>query len=138
MTGKKVYVTTDYHEKQLQRALLQFSRPENANLVREALKVAGREDLIGNSPDCLVRHAFGQGKSAELKVDRKSGKLVKHGSKPAASRGSSQKSTARSAAGKSTAAKRSEKPARRSDNAQNNRKKNASSPRKSSVKSRGR
>ncbi len=60
MTGKNVYVTTDYHEKQLQRALLQYSRPENANLVREALKVAGREDLIGNGPECLVRAAFGQ------------------------------------------------------------------------------
>jgi hypothetical protein len=60
MTGKNVYVTTDYHEKQLQRALLQYSRPENANLVREALKIAGCEDLIGNSPDCLVRPAFGQ------------------------------------------------------------------------------
>jgi uncharacterized radical SAM protein YgiQ len=60
MTGKEVYVTTDYHEKQLQRALLQYSRPENANLVREALKLAGREDLIGNGPECLVRPAFGQ------------------------------------------------------------------------------
>ena len=60
MTGKSVYVTTDYHEKQLQRALLQYSRPENANLVREALKIAGREDLIGNGPECLVRPAFGQ------------------------------------------------------------------------------
>ncbi|MBO5945029.1 MAG: DUF3362 domain-containing protein, partial [Clostridia bacterium] len=60
MTGKNVYVTTDYHEKQLQRALLQYSRPENANLVREALKLAGREDLIGNGPECLVRPAFGQ------------------------------------------------------------------------------
>jgi len=60
MNGKSVYVTTDYHEKQLQRALLQYSRPENANLVREALKIAGREDLIGNGPECLVRPAFGQ------------------------------------------------------------------------------
>ena len=60
MTGKNVYVTTDYREKQLQRALLQYSRPENANLVREALKLAGREDLIGNGPECLVRPAFGQ------------------------------------------------------------------------------
>lgn len=60
MTGKNVYVTTDYHEKQLQRALLQYSRPENANLVREALKIAGREDLIGTGPECLVRPAFGQ------------------------------------------------------------------------------
>ena len=61
MTGKRVEVTTDYREKQLQRALLQFSKPENANLVREALRLAGREDLIGNGPDCLVREAFGKG-----------------------------------------------------------------------------
>ena len=47
-------------EKQLQRALLQYARPENAGLVREALTLAGREDLIGNGPDCLVRPAFGQ------------------------------------------------------------------------------
>ena len=59
MTGKRVYVSTDYREKQLQRALLQYSRPENANLVREALKLAGREDLIGTTPECLVRPAFG-------------------------------------------------------------------------------
>lgn len=57
LTGKKVYVTTDYHEKQLQRALLQYNRPENADLVREALRTAGREDLIGNGKDCLVRPA---------------------------------------------------------------------------------
>ena len=66
MTGKSVYVTTDYREKQLQRALLQFSKPENANLVREALKRAGREDLIGTSPSALVKPAFGQGKSARF------------------------------------------------------------------------
>ena len=59
MTGKSVYVTTDYREKQLQRALLQYSRPENANLVREALKIAGREDLIGFGPECLVRPTRG-------------------------------------------------------------------------------
>ena len=52
---KPVYVATDYHEKQLQRALLQFNRPQNAPLVREALRRAGREDLIGYDPDCLVR-----------------------------------------------------------------------------------
>ena len=62
MNGKKVYVTTDYHEKQLQRALLQYSKPENANLVREALKLAGREDLIGNTPECLVRPSFSGGR----------------------------------------------------------------------------
>jgi hypothetical protein len=52
---KKVYVTTDYHEKQLQRALLQYNRPQNAPLVREALTKAGRTDLIGYGPECLVR-----------------------------------------------------------------------------------
>ncbi len=66
MTGKEVYVTTDYHEKQLQRALLQYARPENANLVREALRLAGREDLIGNGADCLVRAAFAQNKKAKI------------------------------------------------------------------------
>ena len=62
MNGKSVYVTNDYHEKQLQRALLQYSKPENANLVREALKLAGREDLIGNTPECLVRPSFSGGR----------------------------------------------------------------------------
>ena len=61
MTGKPVAVTTDYREKLLQRALLQYSKPDNANLVREALKMAGREDLIGTTPECLVRPAFMQG-----------------------------------------------------------------------------
>ncbi len=59
LNGKKVFCPTDYHEKQLQRALLQYSRRENADLVREALKKCGREDLIGNGPDCLVRPAGG-------------------------------------------------------------------------------
>jgi len=54
LTGKEVYCPTDYREKQLQRALLQYRRPENRTLVREALKKCGREDLIGFSKDCLV------------------------------------------------------------------------------------
>ena len=90
ITKKRVAVTTDYHEKQLQRALLQFTRPENANLVREALKLAGREDLIGTSPDCLIRPAFGKGgASAEYKVRTKGGKSASHGSARGSSRGSS-------------------------------------------------
>ncbi len=54
-TLKPVYVARDYQEKQMQRALLQFARPANAPLVRKALKLAGREDLIGFSKDCLVK-----------------------------------------------------------------------------------
>ncbi len=68
---KPVHVVTDYHEKQLQRALLQYNRPENADLVREALTRAGREDLIGYGPECLVRPAGGRtagGKTANGKA----------------------------------------------------------------------
>ena len=72
MTKRKVYTSTDYHEKQLQRALLQFGKPENANLVREALRLAGREDLIGNSPDCLVRQGFLEGRNNEYKPKNRS------------------------------------------------------------------
>jgi len=79
MTGKTVKVTTDYHEKQLQRALLQYSKPENANLVREALRIAGREDLIGNTPDCLVRPAFGEGRQNRVTPDRKRGTIKPSG-----------------------------------------------------------
>ena len=64
LTGKTVYVPTDYHEKQLQRALLQYNRPDNAPLVREALHRAGREDLIGGGKDCLVRPAGHAGPAA--------------------------------------------------------------------------
>ena len=93
---KPVHVVTDYHEKQLQRALLQFNRPENADLVREALKQAGREDLIGFGPECLVRPAGGkpyEGKSHEGRPsDRRpsGGKPVGRGNSPskqAASKG---------------------------------------------------
>ena len=54
MSGKEVYIANDPHEKKLQRALLQYNRPENAPLVREALRRCGREDLIGYGRGCLV------------------------------------------------------------------------------------
>ena len=46
-TMEEVYVPRSGHERRLQRALLQFNRPENRRLVREALEKAGRTDLIG-------------------------------------------------------------------------------------------
>ena len=55
LSMKKVFVATDPEQKKLQRALLQCNRPENAALVRKALRMAGREDLIGFAPTCLVR-----------------------------------------------------------------------------------
>ncbi len=54
-TMEKVYVPKSPKEKAMQRALLQFRRPENRKLVYEALKIAHREDLIGFSDRCLLR-----------------------------------------------------------------------------------
>ncbi len=45
-TMKPVYTPTDYHEKKLQRALLQWRRRENHALIREGLIAAGREDAL--------------------------------------------------------------------------------------------
>lgn len=74
-----VYVATDPHEKALQRALLQWKRPELRGLVIEALQKAGREDLIGYGEKCLVRPYGGavkpQGKAPRgaKPVDKKTG-----------------------------------------------------------------
>ncbi len=54
-TMEPVYVPTNPHEKAMQRALIQYRRPENRPLVEEALKLAGRMDLIGYGPKCLIR-----------------------------------------------------------------------------------
>lgn len=53
-TMEHVYVAKDSHEKALQRALLQYFIPQNQNKVIEALKMAGRTDLIGTDKKCLV------------------------------------------------------------------------------------
>ena len=55
MTMQPVYVAKNFHDKAMQRALLQWKRPDKRKLVIEALKEAGREDLIGFGPGCLVR-----------------------------------------------------------------------------------
>jgi uncharacterized radical SAM protein YgiQ len=54
LTKEAVYVPKSSHERKLQRALLQYRNPSNHRLVREALKIAGREDLIGWGEKCLV------------------------------------------------------------------------------------
>ena len=56
-TMEPVYVPRTPHEKAMQRALLQWRRPDKRALVLEALKAAGREDLIGYGKGCLVRPA---------------------------------------------------------------------------------
>lgn len=50
-----VYVPKTPKEKAMQRALIQYRNPKNYDLVVEALKIAGRQDLIGYDKKCLVR-----------------------------------------------------------------------------------
>ena len=52
--GKPVYVPKGGRERRLQRALLQWFKPENYRDVRTALEETGRTDLIGSRPECLI------------------------------------------------------------------------------------
>ena len=53
-TMKPVFVARSSEDKAMQRALMQFGNPRNHDLVRKALRLAGREDLIGRERECLV------------------------------------------------------------------------------------
>ena len=54
-TGERVYVPKDPHEKEMQRALIQYRDPKNYDLIKEALHKAGRTDLIGFDQKCLIK-----------------------------------------------------------------------------------
>ena len=60
-TMERVFVPKSPHEKALQRALIQYRDPKNHDLVMEALRKAGRTDLIGFGPKCLIRPYKGEG-----------------------------------------------------------------------------
>ncbi|MBQ7895595.1 MAG: YgiQ family radical SAM protein, partial [Oscillospiraceae bacterium] len=88
-TMKSVYVAKSFHEKAMQRALLQWKRPDKSKLVIEALKAAGREDLIGFGPNCLVRPEYaGSGYKGKKKEEKKEAEA-----KPAESKKPNQKKT---------------------------------------------
>lgn len=76
-TGEKLSVPRGGHEKALQRALLQYRRPENRALVREALLKAGRSDLIGFAPRCLIRPGRARIPGKETPPPRRRGKGVR-------------------------------------------------------------
>lgn len=78
ITLKPVYVPKTKEEKAMQRALLQFSNPKNYNLVYDALMKAGREDLIGNGPKCLIKSKEQRYKEAHGLVRPKSKSKGKH------------------------------------------------------------
>ena len=79
-TMQKVYVPKSPHEKAMQRALIQYRNPELYDLVIEALHKAGRSDLIGFGPKCLVRPRQMRGSGNDKKADRKEPKKGSKGS----------------------------------------------------------
>ena len=62
-TMEKVYVPVNPHEKAMQRALIQYRNPKNYDLVMEALKIAGRMDLVGFDKKCLIKPRPGIGQN---------------------------------------------------------------------------
>ncbi|MBP3250547.1 MAG: DUF3362 domain-containing protein, partial [Ruminococcus sp.] len=101
-TMEKVYVPKTPKEKAMQRALLQYFRPQNKELVLEALKRAGRYDLIGSSPKCLVEDDSSR-KGGEKSWQR-NGKA--QGSRPGSSQRSRNSSGRNSRAGSPSSGKR--------------------------------
>lgn len=79
--GKPVYVPKTFEEKMMQRALLQYSRPDNYTWVEKALQLAGRMDLIGNGPKCLIRarnqdHDYAKKRALANKAGKTAGKTA--------------------------------------------------------------
>jgi radical SAM superfamily enzyme YgiQ (UPF0313 family) len=74
-TMKPVYVPKSPHEKNMQRALIQYRNPDNYDLVKEALLKAGRSDLIGFDKNCLIRPR--KGKTTENGQGKRTGKKTK-------------------------------------------------------------
>ena len=81
-TMEEVYVPRTPREKAQQRALLQYYRPENRALVLEALKKAGRTDLIGTGKNCLAapEHAPSGAKAGAVRQKKK--KTIRNIHKP--------------------------------------------------------
>ncbi len=76
-TLEEVYVAKSDKEKRIQRALMQYYRPENKALIIEGLKMAGRTDLIGNTANCLVK-----GTLPPIKKQTQTNKSKNKGKKP--------------------------------------------------------
>ena len=98
LTGEAVYTAKTPKEKRMQRALMQYWLPENRSLVREALRAAHREDLIGFDKKCLVRPEAASGpKRTHGKENAKTSRGV---SIPAAAGGRRRNKTRNEGAGK--------------------------------------
>lgn len=71
MTMKPIYVARTPAEKAEQRALLQYFKPENREIVLRALKKCGRTDLIGSGKDCLINDNRTQGAVSKKQTQKK-------------------------------------------------------------------
>lgn len=100
---KPVHVPKSYEEKAMQRALLQWKRPEKRALIRKALHQAGREDLIGFGKDCLIRPEAGAQRSGASQPSKKA-------KPPTGARGGKSGATTRT--GSAGAKSRNERPAK--------------------------
>jgi uncharacterized radical SAM protein YgiQ len=80
-TMEKVYVPKSAHEKAMQRALIQYRKPQNYSLVYEALVKAGRTDLIGFDKKCLLRPRQGIGSHKPNKPTESSNKITNNKSR---------------------------------------------------------
>lgn len=84
-TMKPVYVPHNPHEKAMQKALMMYRKPENYDLVKEALIKAGRQDLIGFDKKCLIaprkmdRKGEHQGQHSYGKNDKSKNNSIKNG-----------------------------------------------------------
>ena len=73
-SGETVYVPKNPHEKEMQRALIQYRDPKNYDLIKEALHLAGRTDLIGFDQKCLIKpRKMSKEKSEEKNSNRNRG-----------------------------------------------------------------
>ncbi|MBQ3557794.1 MAG: YgiQ family radical SAM protein [Oscillospiraceae bacterium] len=92
-TMKPVFVPKTPHDKALQRALMQWRKPQNRKLVLEALHKVGREDLIGYGKHCLVRPDKGAPAGSNPKKEEQRGKQGKNAPprKPSAPGGGAKK-----------------------------------------------
>lgn len=70
VSGEKIYVAKNPHEKAMQRALIQYRNPNNYELVKEALIKTGRTDLIGFDRNCLIRPRGGDKSEGVKKESR--------------------------------------------------------------------
>ena len=76
-TMEEIYIPKSPDEKAMQRALMQFFIPKNRDLVLKALKIAGRQDLVGSKKNCLISAPKGFEQKSKKKNNKYSRKKRK-------------------------------------------------------------